>query len=171
MLLAPALLPTFEKARQYLNNPFPDDRVVLLCKPQDKPEGSPFKMLTELYGQPTEPEAFDGPNAQTTAWLCYSSGTTGLPKGVMTTHFNLTSQLQTGKQAVEPLVSGTDVVLGVLPMSHVYGLAYLLMMPSVQGVPVVVLPRFEEEAALTVIQKASFRVVAALTTSTKSRMR
>lgn len=155
IFLAPALLPTFEKARSHIKTKFPNDRVILLCRPQDKPKNSPYKMITEVYSNPMEPEAFDGTDAQSTAWLCYSSGTTGLPKGVMTTHFNLTSQLQAGKQGLEPLVSGKDVVLGVLPMSHVYGLAYLLMMPLAQGVPVVVLPRFEEEATLSVIQKVS----------------
>ncbi|TXT14831.1 uncharacterized protein COLE_01024 [Cutaneotrichosporon oleaginosum] len=153
IFIAPALLPAFEKARPHLNAPFPNERIVLLCKPQDKPAGSPYKLITEILGEPAEPEQFNGKDAQEVAWLCYSSGTTGLPKGVMTSHFNLTSQLQAGVLGIEHLESGHDAVLGVLPMSHVYGLAYILMMPSTMGVPVVILPRFDEEATLHIIQK------------------
>lgn len=153
IFIAPALLPAFEKARSHVNTTFPNERIVLLCKPKDKPEGSPFKLISEIFGEPAEPEQFNGRDAQDVAWLGYSSGTTGLPKGVMTTHFNLTSQMQAAVQGIEHLESGLDCVLGVLPMSHVYGLAYLLMMPSRQGVPVVILPRFDEEATLHAIQK------------------
>ncbi|GMK55751.1 hypothetical protein CspeluHIS016_0208070 [Cutaneotrichosporon spelunceum] len=154
IFIAPALLPTLEKARPHLTTPMPDERVILLCQPADRPQGgSPFKLVTEIFGEAGEPEQFNGEAAQQVAWLGYSSGTTGLPKGVMTTHFNLTSQMQAGAIGIEHLESGHDCVLGVLPMSHVYGLAYLLMMPTTQGVPVVILPRFDEEATLHVIQK------------------
>lgn len=157
IFLVPALLPAFEAARPHLRTPIPNERVILLCKPEDKPSGTPHKIITEFYGPPTEHETFDGAQAQATAWICYSSGTTGLPKGVMMSHFNLTSQLQTSAVGVEQLKSGKDVVLGVLPMSHVYGLAFLLMNPMTMGCPVVVLPRFEEVAALSAIQKVRRR--------------
>lgn len=53
----------------------------------------------------------------------------------------------------EPLVSGRDVVLGYLPFSHMYSLTILVLHILTVGVPLVVLPRFDEVAVLSAIQK------------------
>lgn len=126
---------------------------MLLCAPEAKPIASPHKALAELFGARGKAARFDGKDSRATAWLCYSSGTTGLPKGVMTSHHNLTSQLQAVNVAYERLHSGKDVVLGILPFSHIYGLTVVLLQPTTVGVPVVVLPRFEEISVLNAIQQ------------------
>lgn len=127
--------------------------MVLLCQPHEKPAGTPYKAVAEILGEAIEPEHFDGAASQETAWMSYSSGTTGLPKGVMTTHYNFTSQLQaanvTYKLEGGP---GGDIVLGFLPMSHIYGLTISLMQPLSFGSPVIVLPRFEETQVLKAIE-------------------
>ena len=133
---------------------------MLITTVDRKPSGSRYKALPELFGEVGVPEKFDGADAQATAFLCYSSGTTGLPKGVMTTHFNLTSQHQCCRVSYPVIESGKDVVLGVLPFSHVYGLAVILMNPLLSGVPVVVLPRWDEIVALKAIER--FKVTYAL---------
>jgi acyl-CoA synthetase (AMP-forming)/AMP-acid ligase II len=99
-----------------------------------------------------------------TAYLCYSSGTTGRAKGVETSHHNMTSQLQALNLVYQPLKSDRDVVLGILPFSHIYGmpiakaqlttgLTVVIHQPLTVGVPVVVLPRFEEIPVLEAIQR------------------
>lgn len=88
-----------------------------------------------------------------TAYLCYSSGTTGRAKGVETTHHNMTSQVQAVNLVMEPLKAGRDRVLGILPFSHIYGLTLLIHYPIMTGVPIVVLPRFDEIGVLENIQK------------------
>ncbi|KLT43481.1 putative AMP binding protein [Cutaneotrichosporon oleaginosum] len=150
----PELLPNFEKAREHLSRPLPPSRVILLCRPEHKPANSPYKCLAEILADPVEPEHFDGVASNETAWMSYSSGTTGLPKGVMTTHFNFTSQLQANNCSYH-LDCGPngDVVLGFLPMSHIYGLTISLLQPLTFGAPVVVLPRFDEIPVLEAIQK------------------
>lgn len=148
----PINLPKFEASRPLLNRKFPNERVVVLCTPHDKPEGLPYKSIFELMGgEPSEPERFEGDQVHESVFLCYSSGTTGLPKGVESTHYNMTSQLGAFNAGGERLHSGRDKVLGVLPNSHIYGVLIINQRPLTNGVPVVFLPRYEEVAMLRAI--------------------
>jgi acyl-CoA synthetase (AMP-forming)/AMP-acid ligase II len=157
MFVDPSLLATFEQSRSHLKKAFPNSRVVLLCQPHEKPAGVPYKALAEVLASAplATAERFDGPDCMATMWMSYSSGTTGLPKGVMTSHWNMTSQLQASNVTYEKLESGKDVVLGFLPFSHIYGCTLSLFQPMSFGVPVIVLPRFEETSVLTAIEKVS----------------
>jgi acyl-CoA synthetase (AMP-forming)/AMP-acid ligase II len=81
--------------------------------------------------------------------LPYSSGTTGLPKGVMLTHRNLVANLvQT--DAVERRDLGA--LVGVLPFFHIYGMVVILNFGLMRGATIVTLPRFELEPFLKVLQ-------------------
>lgn len=95
MFLSLEHVPAFEKARPLLKRSFPDSRVILLCKASNRPAVlARYRTLEEVLApRPGVEQRLDGSMAQTTAWLCYSSGTTGLPKGVMTSHMNMTSQV------------------------------------------------------------------------------
>lgn len=152
LFISPELLPVFEKCRSELAYSFPSDRVILLTPPSAPPHGR-YPSLWSSLGPLSEPEAFNGVDSHETAWLCYSSGTTGLPKGVQTTHHNLTTQFQT-TTLVRPLPQhGTDVILGFLPFSHMYGILAVVTMPVLAGVPAIILPKYDELTALKVIQK------------------
>lgn len=156
IFLDPSLVPTFDQARSELKRQFPPDRVILLCPPERKPkELAQYKAFDEILGARGKSEHFPGQQSRDTAWLCYSSGTTGLPKGVMTTHNNMTSQLQALNIGYQKLKSGRDTVLGILPYSHIYGLTIVHFQPFTVGVPLIVLPRFEEATVLSAIQKVS----------------
>ncbi|MFJ7077788.1 4-coumarate--CoA ligase family protein [Streptomyces sp. NPDC098781] len=87
---------------------------------------------------------------QDVAALPYSSGTTGIPKGVMLTH----RQIATNLAQLEPAISAGpgDRILAVLPFFHIYGLTALMNAPLRQGATVVVLPRFDLETFLAAIQ-------------------
>ena len=83
--------------------------------------------------------------------LPYSSGTTGLPKGVMLTHHNLVANLaQTS--AVEELAE-TEVVIGILPFYHIYGMVVIMCGALRVGATVVTMPRFDIDHFLGLIQK------------------
>ncbi|MBG01852.1 MAG: 4-coumarate--CoA ligase family protein [Acidimicrobiaceae bacterium] len=82
--------------------------------------------------------------------LPYSSGTTGLPKGVMLTHRNLVANLCqcNGVIDYDPEASG----LAVLPFFHIYGMQVLMNGLLANGCTVISMPRFDLVEALTLIQ-------------------
>jgi long-subunit acyl-CoA synthetase (AMP-forming) len=124
IFVQPALLPTLHKALELPDMPtFSDDRIILLCQLEDKPKDAErYKSIEEIMGSPLKPKRFMTYEETRTAFLCYSSGTTGLAKGVETSHHNMTSQIQALNIAYTRLSHGTDVSLGILPFGHIYGL-------------------------------------------------
>jgi acyl-CoA synthetase (AMP-forming)/AMP-acid ligase II len=84
------------------------------------------------------------------AALPYSSGTTGLPKGVMLTHRNLVANmLQTSAQ--QPVTSD-DTLIAVLPFFHIDGLNVIMNAVLRNGATAVTMPRFDLEGFLALIE-------------------
>ncbi|CAJ1979254.1 unnamed protein product [Sphenostylis stenocarpa] len=108
--------------------------------------------VMEMAGPATElPES--GVRQGDTAALLYSSGTTGLSKGVVLTHGNfIAASVMIG---MDDDLAGdvNDVFLCVLPMFHVFGLAVLTYAALRRGSAVVSMGRFELEAFLNAIEK------------------
>ncbi|MFE9773993.1 4-coumarate--CoA ligase family protein [Streptomyces sp. NPDC005931] len=114
-------------------------------------DGAPgHRSLIDMLGcTAPEPRVAIDP-AEDVAALPYSSGTTGVPKGVMLTH----RQIATNLAQLEPAITAApgDRVLAVLPFFHIYGLTALMNAPLRQGATVVVLPRFDLETFLAAVQ-------------------
>ncbi len=90
------------------------------------------------------------------AWLPYTSGTTGEPKGVMLSHRSLIACIRNIMVEVPPIET-TDVVLHVAPLTHLSG--YLGLAYSVRGAAHVTEPQFEPAATVAAIRKHRVTVV------------
>jgi long-chain acyl-CoA synthetase len=86
------------------------------------------------------------------AVILYTSGTTGQPKGAELTHANLAGNART---TAETLLESTtdDVVMGCLPLFHVFGLTCGLNTTVLRGSTLTLIPRFDGAKALSVIER------------------
>jgi acyl-CoA synthetase (AMP-forming)/AMP-acid ligase II len=112
---------------------------------------TPFASLLTHGDQP--PEVSIDPRVDLVA-LPYSSGTTGLPKGVMLTHHNLVSELVAVDGRTDIVFPDEhDVLLAFLPFFHIYGVVMFLTLGLWRGATIVSTPRFDLEQYLDMIQR------------------
>lgn len=91
------------------------------------------------------------------AIVLYTSGTTGQPKGAMLTHANMSTNAATVDETLL-LATPSDVIMGCLPLFHVFGLTCALNAAVAAGASLVLLPRFDPAAALDLIARHSVTI-------------
>ncbi len=87
------------------------------------------------------------------ALLQYTGGTTGPPKGVMLTHQNLVSNTAMCEAWLYESKRGEEVVLGMLPFFHVYGMTTVLVLTVMMNNKMVLMPKPDMDLALKTIEK------------------
>jgi acyl-CoA synthetase (AMP-forming)/AMP-acid ligase II len=110
--------------------------------------GTPFEALLAAKGD--APSVYIDPREDVVV-IPYSSGTTGLPKGVMLTHYNLVANIVQSASALG--LNQDDVMLGVLPFFHIYGMTVIMNLVLHLGATVVTMPRFDLEQCLQILEK------------------
>ena len=114
----------------------------------DAERGTPFGSLLAADGAPP---AVDIDPREDLVVIPYSSGTTGLPKGVMLTHYNLVANILQTAAVLD--LGEDDVMLGVLPFFHIYGMTVIMNLALHAGATVVTMPRFDLEQCLQILEK------------------
>jgi acyl-CoA synthetase (AMP-forming)/AMP-acid ligase II len=104
--------------------------------------------MADVFGDPIEQVPVDIETH--TVVLPYSSGTTGLPKGVMLTHRNLVANIEQCMHAIR--YKENEVALAALPFFHIYGMQVLMNGLLSNGVMTVTMPRFDMVEALQAVQ-------------------
>ena len=93
------------------------------------------------------------------AALLYTSGTSGRPRAAMLTHRALLANIEQVAAVEPPMIHGDDVVLGVLPLFHVYGLNAVLGVVMRHRAKLVLTGRFEPQGTLDLIEDEACSVV------------
>ena len=99
------------------------------------------------------------PDPEKLACLLYTSGTSGRPRAAMLTHRALVANIDQAARIEPPMIHGDDVVLGVLPLFHVYGLNAVLGGVLRHRSKLVLVDRFDPQATLDIVDDEAVSVV------------
>ena len=113
-----------------------------------------FDAVHELESLPAADGAVGDPGVDPEgdlAVLPFSSGTTGLSKGVMLTHRNLVANMEQIRSIHR--IGADDVLIGALPFFHIYGQTVVVNLGLSQGATVVTMPRFDMGQFLDLLEQ------------------
>lgn len=125
----------------------------------------PFETLLANDGRPA-PVRIDPQHD--IAVLQYTGGTTGVPKGAMLTHANLSANLLQVKSWFPAMKEGEERVLAALPFFHVFAMTVVLNLGIAAGAELVMLPRFEVKQVLQTIARRRTTLVPGVPTMYKA---
>jgi long-chain acyl-CoA synthetase len=119
--------------------------------PRPLPNG--FLLLSRLlYARSGRPIESPG-DPEGLAVLQYTGGTTAVPKGVMLSHRNLVANALQTRHWLPDIHEGGEVLLSVVPFSHIYGLMTAMIVPVTMAGAMVILPTFVTEEVLKAVRR------------------
>ena len=120
----------------------------------DVPAGGNVHWLQDLLkANPPQPPSVAIQPKTDLAALPYTGGTTGSPKGVMLTHYNLLASQASGQAAFSNFEPGKEVVLAFLPFFHIYGQVVIMLGAMIQGNLLVLFTNPDTEAILAAMER------------------
>jgi long-chain acyl-CoA synthetase len=108
--------------------------------------------FAELLGEYEPVAGLADTDAEDTAVILYTSGTTGKPKGAELTHANLRRNADVTRRTTSRIEAG-DIVLGALPLFHSFGQTVALNATMIAGGTLTLVPKFDPGEALETIQR------------------
>ncbi|MDK4251537.1 long-chain-fatty-acid--CoA ligase [Corynebacterium propinquum] len=148
-----AMPTTKQLALRYLPLPSVREKRDMLTAKADN--AIPYGMLLDGAiggtGEHLEPEPTITPDD--IAFILYTSGTTGAPKGAMLSHRNICSNVQMAKYWLPGIGENPETLMGALPMFHVYGLTLIGALSVYIGGEIILLPKPEIPLMLDAIKK------------------
>ncbi|WP_122817435.1 long-chain-fatty-acid--CoA ligase [Nocardioides pantholopis] len=114
------------------------------------PDAMPW---AELASAPPLDEAHPRPDKEAVALLLYTSGTTGVPKGVPLRHRNLVAVVRQGRLWVSGLQDGQESILVALPLFHAYGVTVSVLLGVAIAAKLVLLPKPETGLVMDAIKR------------------
>ncbi len=123
----------------------------------DEAGGGTVSFEQILNSSPATPPVFSANPREEVAVIVYTGGTTGLPKGVLLTHYNLVANAM--QNAVWFGWSDRDVIIGLLPFYHSWGACTCVNSSIYGGARVIILPRFDAEELLATVEREGATVM------------
>jgi len=136
-------------ALDFLDPNSPPPRILSNCKRSVIHGCLDLRTLLDQY-KVARVDVFDS-TPDSVAYLTYTSGTTGQPKGAMNTHGNIAFSARVYESMMR--IDATDVVLGVAPLFHVTGEVAHSAIAALAGIPLVLPYRFDAGETLRLIER------------------
>jgi len=133
-----------------------------ILKPLATEKGFRFIILHKVNKSTIQPKKLPNIKSRRKAMILYTSGTTNLPKGVVTTHANIEAQVSTLVKSWQ--WSAKDHILCILPLHHVHGIINVISCALWSGATVEFLPSFSPESVFGVFQRGKINVFMAVPT-------
>src|SRR5699024_6012577 len=146
------------KIKEYL--PFPKNLIYPFIQKRQYNMSVKVQEDKETHAWPTILKTYDGSYTEVpvdpktdVALLQYTGGTTRSPKGVMLSHYNLVANTQMCQRWIYKSEVNKEVILGVLPLFHVYGMTTVMNLSVMMANKIILLPKFDAGEVLKTIDK------------------
>ena len=136
--------------------PFPKNMLFKLFRGKelaDIPDDKRHLRYEQLIDNDGNPAPVDIDVENDVALLQYTGGTTGVPKGAMLTHANITANTEQAGILLHMTNKGQDKIVGVLPFFHVFAMTAVMNIAVLRGWEIIALPRFDLDDTLKLIHK------------------
>jgi long-chain acyl-CoA synthetase len=117
------------------------------------PDQSPFIRFERLIAGAAMPAPVSIDPERDIAVLQFTGGTTGLPKAAMLSHANITVNVQQVLAGGTPLIPGREIIMGILPLFHVFAMTGVMNLGIAIGAELVLLPRMDLKQLMATIFK------------------
>ncbi len=118
----------------------------------------------DLVATKARPKPVEIDPARDVAVYQFTGGTTGTPKAAMLTHGNLLANLEQISERIDGALTGPQVILGVLPLFHVFAMMTVMLLAADRMGMMVLLPRFDAQATLEALRRTHVTLFPAVPT-------